>query len=125
MMILIADSGSSKTDWAVTGDEGKVLRTQGLNPIHMNERQMSQILRAELLPQLGERVSSIDAVFFYGAGVRADMEEKMERVYKTMRNAGVTNIVVGSLIIAVSVTAGVLAIINGALLLKDKKGITF
>ncbi|MBO5574530.1 MAG: hypothetical protein J5947_09835 [Clostridium sp.] len=51
--------------------------------------------------------------------------EKMERVYKTMRNAGVTNIVVGSLIIAVSVTAGVLAIINGALLLKNKKGITF
>ena len=51
--------------------------------------------------------------------------EKMERVYKTMRNAGVTHIVVGSLIIAVSVTAGVLAIINGALLLKDKKGITF
>lgn len=80
MMILIADSGSSKTDWAVTGGEGKVLRTQGLNPIHMNERQMSQILRAELLPQLGERASSIDTVFFYGAGVRADMEEKMVRV---------------------------------------------
>ena len=71
MMILIADSGSSKTDWAVTGGEGKVLRTQGLNPIHMNERQMSQILRAELLPQLGERASSIDTVFFYGAGVRS------------------------------------------------------
>ena len=51
--------------------------------------------------------------------------EKMERVYKTMRNAGVTNIVVGSIMIAVGVTAGVLAIINGALLLKNKKGITF
>ena len=79
-MILLADSGSTKTDWVLTGGEGKVLRTQGLNPIHMNERQMSQILRAELLPQLGERVSLIDAVYFYGAGVRAEMEEKMARV---------------------------------------------
>ena len=51
--------------------------------------------------------------------------EKMEKVYKTMRTAGVVNIVIGSLVIAVGVTAGVLAIIQGALLLRNKKGITF
>ena len=79
-MVLIADSGSTKTDWVLVGGETKVFRTQGLNPIHMTERQMSQIIRAELLPQLGGNVSSIDAVFFYGAGVRADMEAKMEQV---------------------------------------------
>lgn len=79
-MILIADSGSTKTDWVLTDGGQKVLRTQGMNPIHMAEQQMSKILRAELLPQLGDNVSSIDAVFFYGAGVRADMEEKMGRV---------------------------------------------
>ena len=87
-MILIADSGSTKTDWVLTGAETpnvadvkpQVLRTQGLNPVHMTEQQMQQILRAELLPQLGDKDSAVDAVFFYGAGVRADMEEKMRRV---------------------------------------------
>ncbi|MBR5656411.1 MAG: ATPase [Prevotella sp.] len=86
-MILISDSGSTKTDWVVldvaADVKPQVLRTQGLNPIHMTERQMEQILRAELLPQLGDKASKIDAVYFYGAGVRADMEAKMEGVLRS------------------------------------------
>jgi len=38
-MILIADSGSTKTDWIIwTGDEGcgKVISTQGINPFHQS-----------------------------------------------------------------------------------------
>ena len=44
----------------------------------------------------------------------------MEKVYKTMRNAGVINIVIGSVIITAGVAAGVLAIISGACLLNRK-----
>ena len=43
----------------------------------------------------------------------------MEKVYKTMRNAGVINIVIGSVIITAGVAAGVLAIISGACLLEN------
>lgn len=49
----------------------------------------------------------------------------MERIYKTMRNAGVCNIVIGSVILAAGIAAGVIAIISGAILLKRKSEITF
>lgn len=49
----------------------------------------------------------------------------MEKVYKTMRSAGVTNIVIGSVIITAGLAAGILAIVSGAFLLKRKSEITF
>jgi len=49
----------------------------------------------------------------------------MERIYKTMRNTGAASIAVGIIIVAVGVTAGIIAIVNGALLLKRKSEITF
>lgn len=49
----------------------------------------------------------------------------MEKVYKTMRNAGVCNIVIGSVILAAGIAAGVVAIVSGAILLKRKSEITF
>ena len=41
----------------------------------------------------------------------------MEQVYKTMRAAGVINIVIGSVLITVGLAAGVLAIVSGSFLL--------
>ena len=49
----------------------------------------------------------------------------MERVYKTMRNTGAASIAVGIVIATVGLTAGIIAIISGALLLKRKSDITF
>ena len=49
----------------------------------------------------------------------------MERVYKTMRNTGILNIVIGSVILAAGVAVGVMAILGGALLLKRKSEVTF
>lgn len=49
----------------------------------------------------------------------------MEKIYKTMRSAGVINIVIGSVIITAGLAAGILAIVSGALLLKRKSEITF
>ena len=49
----------------------------------------------------------------------------MERVYKTMRNSGSASIAVGIVIATVGLTAGIIAIISGALLLKRKSDITF
>jgi len=49
----------------------------------------------------------------------------MERVYKTMRNSGAASIAVGIVIAAVGLTAGIIAIVSGAQLLKRKGEITF
>lgn len=69
-MKLIADSGSTKTDWALTAP-GQTLRleTQGLNPIHQDEQTTLAVLREELLPGMQGQVPT--EVFFYGAGCNA------------------------------------------------------
>ena len=49
----------------------------------------------------------------------------MERVYKTMRNAGALSLAVGIVMTVIGIAAGVISIINGAFLLKRKSEITF
>ncbi|MFR5601596.1 MAG: hypothetical protein ACLTKI_04210 [Lachnospiraceae bacterium] len=49
----------------------------------------------------------------------------MERIYKTMRNTGIINIVIGVVILAAGVAVGTMAVISGAVLLKRKSEIVF
>lgn len=80
-MILIADSGSTKTDWCVT-EGGKVMMraaTQGINPFHQDEDTMSKVLADELLPQLG--CLEINKVYFYGSGCREEFVPDMIRMF--------------------------------------------
>ena len=84
-MILIADSGSTKTDWAlispsVLSSQLSVLSSQGLNPVHQSRETILQILRSELLPKLDG--SEIESVFFYGSGVRPEMEPVMANLLR-------------------------------------------
>ena len=73
-MILIADSGSTKTDWCLC-NQGTILcniQTQGINPYHQSEEAIEAVLREELLPQLTQHSefniqNSLDIVF-YGSG---------------------------------------------------------
>ncbi len=53
------------------------------------------------------------------------MRGNMEKVYKTMKAAGVCNIVFGILSIVSGVLMGAFLIVNGGLLLHRKKDITF
>ena len=91
-MILIADSGSTKTDWAIVtaSSQPVVLSTQGINPIHQSREQIVQIIREEFMGPMGSspdvqklRSGSIlspdfpYAVYFYGSGVRPEMEQLM------------------------------------------------
>lgn len=67
-MILISDSGSTKTDWVVY-DGGEVVceaHTAGINPVHQSIEDISHTIENELLPSLGER--ELRSIFFYGAG---------------------------------------------------------
>ncbi len=54
--MLIADSGSTKTDWCVILDNTPIKRigTKGLNPFFQSEEEIQQELTHSLLPQLPE-----------------------------------------------------------------------
>lgn len=67
-MILISDSGSTKTDWCVA-DKGDIVRrvtTAGINPFFQSEDEIAGEVEKNLLPALeGLTVTSVS---FYGAG---------------------------------------------------------
>ncbi|WP_294478077.1 ATPase [uncultured Bacteroides sp.] len=67
-MILIADSGSTKTDWCVVLNDTPIKRigTKGINPFFQSEEEVQLELTHSLLPQLPE--GTINSVYFYGAG---------------------------------------------------------
>ena len=84
-MRLIADSGSTKTDWVMMNDAGicRRFQTQGINPFHQSEDDVTAILRYELLPQLSCSTASQPLkVSFYGSGVRVELEPLMERLLR-------------------------------------------
>ena len=66
-MILIADSGSTKTAWCLVEDPKHVIYTQGINPFQQNEDEICAILQHELSPKLSTP-EQIDVIHFYGAG---------------------------------------------------------
>ncbi len=66
-MILIADSGSTKTDWRLlTGKEVRSMSTRGINPYHSSKKEIEEELKTLDL-QGDER--NIHEIYFYGSGV--------------------------------------------------------
>ena len=67
-MILLADSGSTKTDWCVVDNGQAVLtiKTKGTNPFFQTEEEIAQEINSALVPELPS--TDIEDVFFYGAG---------------------------------------------------------
>ncbi len=63
-MLLLADSGSSKTDWRIKNAQGKILQAQtpGLNPYTIDKEEF--IFELNKLPLTEE----VEKIFFYGAG---------------------------------------------------------
>lgn len=77
-MVLIADSGSTKTDWLLLEGETVMAQSQtiGLNPVFLAPEQILEILRP-LFPQWQ---SAVQSVYFYGAGCIPAKIEGMCRV---------------------------------------------
>ena len=81
-MILIADSGSTKTDWCLV-EHGELLQqifTKGTNPFFQTEEEISNEIATALLPQL--KAGELDAVYFYGAGCA--FPDKIETVRRAI-----------------------------------------
>lgn len=73
-MILIADSGSTKTDWRLIDANQQIHQytTQGINPYFQNQQEIVQIIQTELLSQI--RIGMpihVSEIHFYGAGCGA------------------------------------------------------
>jgi glucosamine kinase len=68
-MILVADSGSSKTDWLLnlSGLEVKAFRTPGLNPYFSTEKEIVKILQ-DKAAELVAYNNQIKEIYFFGAG---------------------------------------------------------
>ena len=68
MNILIADSGSTKTDWRFIDENREILsfRSEGYNPYLISGKELEESLQREVFTQMGNRIPK--ELFFYGAG---------------------------------------------------------
>jgi len=85
-MILIADSGASKTDWACVKKGSDIcirFQSQGYNPNYITGSQIVEDIKANL-PE-GFPVKEVREIYFYGAGVTPlqypFMEETLLKVF--------------------------------------------
>lgn len=68
-MILIADSGSTKTAWCLLSGNQRVkdITTKGINPFYQTEEEIEAELKNTLCQEIGGE-NKINSVYFYGAG---------------------------------------------------------
>lgn len=75
---LIADSGSTKTEWCLLDGKKKTnINTQGISPYFLTGSQVKEILIKELLPKCKKMVPA--EIFFYGTGCSNPGNVKMIR----------------------------------------------
>jgi N-acetylglucosamine kinase-like BadF-type ATPase len=81
-MKLIADSGSSKTDWRFLKDDNTIeqLKTSGINPYLISEKELFEDLKADFKYLA---LQEIKEIVFYGAGCsQPKNKEKIKSVFK-------------------------------------------
>jgi len=72
-MILIAESGSTKTDWVLLGIDGieKHQQTLGINPYHQNSTSIIKNIKSL------DGFNSVSEIFFYGAGCTTEEKKQL------------------------------------------------
>lgn len=80
-MILIADSGATKTDWwwGCNDNPECIIQTEGINPFHQGKEDVTHIITSQLLPQLPQP-QACTHVFFYGAGCTPAKSEELKLI---------------------------------------------
>ena len=79
-MIIVADSGSTKTDWALLSDSKvEYVQSVGLNPYFLSTEELAKIIYGALKNVDAEQV---DSIHFYGAGTAtAENKNKIISVF--------------------------------------------
>jgi N-acetylglucosamine kinase-like BadF-type ATPase len=115
-MILIADSGSTKTDWRILDQNIVIAQTQtiGFNPYYQDANSIANELKINLLPLCTKEVTQ---VFYYGTGVTneekaAVIKDAILQVFSTCQQIEVQSDVVGAARAACGKTAGIACILG-------------
>jgi len=89
-MILIADSGSTKTNWKCTDGAGKVFsaETAGINPYYSTEEEILKEVSQARIKLLSNKIGEI---YFYGAGCSTD--KLKQKVSNGLRSQFQTDII--------------------------------
>ncbi len=84
-MILIAESGGTKTNWCAMSDTGEtgIIPTIGLNPNFVSKDTIREVLTLEVLPAMNN--PPVDEVWFYGAGCAG--EAMLRKVAEAVNSA--------------------------------------
>ena len=86
-MLLIADSGSTKTDWRLIDDHNKIhsFQTIGFSPYFQTTEIIAEEIKKNLLPKLNLHLpSSTFHLFYYGTGCSSP--EKISIVKEALQN---------------------------------------
>jgi glucosamine kinase len=96
--ILIAESGSTKTDWCLLKNgRATHYKTQGINPYFLTQGEIIDILEQEL--KINTDKIDLDKIIYYGSGIANS--EKKDTLVKCLRyHFGIKNISVESDILA-------------------------
>jgi glucosamine kinase len=76
-MILIAESGSTKTDWRLLDGKGTNFRTSGLNPYFVDSDQITVETTPIFEQMKGQEISEIH---FYGTGITDDAKSAIVKI---------------------------------------------
>ena len=78
MYKIIADSGSTKTDWRLISSDEVIasFQTEGLNPYFKSIEDVLEVLKADVLPNIND-VTLISSIYFYGAGCSSIEKSKI------------------------------------------------
>jgi len=75
-MILVADSGSTKTEWKIIKGRipGESVFSSGINPYFLTSEDIFHLLKNEIDKLCG---SSVDRIYFYGSGCNSDIKKNI------------------------------------------------
>ncbi len=76
-MILVAESGSSKTEWILANKNSIVAQynSKGLNPYFVSSEDISLLLQNEIIPALKNHIPK--KIYFYGAGCSTNANKQI------------------------------------------------
>jgi glucosamine kinase len=80
-MILVADSGSTKTDWVLTAPDkpNAEFKTGGLNPFFLSDKEMIKVISKQ--ENLVAQAEAVTEIYFFGAGCSSpDRREAVSNV---------------------------------------------
>lgn len=86
-MILVADSGSTKTDWilAIPGQANLEFKTAGINPFFLSDKEIHKIIHKQ--EGLVAEAENVTEVYFFGAGCSSpDKRETVSNVLSQIFN---------------------------------------